>query len=486
MDIFNVQSLITKKRIVTANDIDPTSSYLQVGVFQPGNKPSNSGNADAYPSYAIPISEIAVKSNKTIIVVDSKYGDDTAAVTAGVYDFNKPFQTIDAAIANAAYADTLWVLGGFHNTYSINEQLLDKGLTIYGWNCSISFDTAQTAAFAAELTIKGNATIYINANIDTMLAGYVNINIEATTVYSSAVLLLDNTSIDNPCYFTLKANYLEYVSDFFFTAGLTFNINIDVITLNRATVLENVGDFWIKNSGTGTVTTFTTVSRFNFGKATLDMLDGTSLIRIQDGSPINKFYLTGDITATNKLGIVTKATAIVIQDAAESFVEINANMNLTNVGAYTTFVSVSQAIIRGNILHDPTTNVDPFAACYYVDNGKVKLYADTRGRGKQLLIVPTGAPGNAEIDINNCKLINAGGIGNIVFATYSAVRIRIFNAKFIVDLANTYSAAASAPLPVEVYSLYDNVAMGTPNITNSLSAPVIGEMTDINMTDIGF
>lgn len=486
MDIFNIQALIKERKIVTANDIDPTEAYLQVGVFQEGNRRAGASNADAYPSYAIPISEIAVKSNKTIIVVDSKYGDDAAAVTAGVYDFNKPFQTIDAAIANAAYADTLWVLGGFHSTYSINEQLLDKGLTIYGWNCSISFDTAQTAAFAAELTIKGNASIYINANIDTMLAGYVNINIEATTVYSSALLLLDNSSIDTPCYFTLKANYLEYISDFFFTAGLTFNINIDVITLNRATVLDNVGDFWIKNSGTGTITTFTTVSRFNFGKATLDMLDGTSLIRLQDGSPINKFYLTGDITATNKLGIVTKATAIVIQDAAESFVEINANMNLTDVGAYTTFVSASQAIIRGNILHDPTTNTSPFASCYYIENGKVKLYADTRGRGKQLLIIPAGAPGNANIDISNCKLVNAGGLNSIIFAANSAVRIRIFNAKFIVDLANTSSATATAALPIEVYSLYDNVAMDGATITNSLSAPVIGEMTDTNMTDIGF
>jgi hypothetical protein len=58
MDIFNVQSLITKKRIVTANDIDPTSSYLQVGVYQPNNRKAGAADANTYPPFAIPLSQV--------------------------------------------------------------------------------------------------------------------------------------------------------------------------------------------------------------------------------------------------------------------------------------------------------------------------------------------------------------------------------------------------------------------------------------------
>ena len=65
----------------------------------------------------------------------------------------------------------------------------------------------------------------------------------------------------------------------------------------------------------------------------------------------------------------------------------------------------------------------------------------------------------------------------------------MFNAKFIVDLANTFSAIAAATLSAEVYSLYDNVAMDA-TIGNSLGTgspdQSIGELTNTNMTDIGF
>lgn len=58
MDILNIQALISRGRLVTSADIDPTETYVQIGVYQPGNRPSASGNPDAYASYVIPISEI--------------------------------------------------------------------------------------------------------------------------------------------------------------------------------------------------------------------------------------------------------------------------------------------------------------------------------------------------------------------------------------------------------------------------------------------
>jgi hypothetical protein len=58
MDILNIQALISRGRLVTSADIDPTETYVQIGVYQPGNRQNASGNPDAYASYTIAISEI--------------------------------------------------------------------------------------------------------------------------------------------------------------------------------------------------------------------------------------------------------------------------------------------------------------------------------------------------------------------------------------------------------------------------------------------
>jgi len=57
MDILNIQSLISQQKIVGSGDIDPDNAYLVVGVWQDGNRKSGASN-NAYPSYAIPLSEV--------------------------------------------------------------------------------------------------------------------------------------------------------------------------------------------------------------------------------------------------------------------------------------------------------------------------------------------------------------------------------------------------------------------------------------------
>ena len=57
MNIFDIQSLIAKRKLVSVQDIDPSNAYLQLGVYQPNMRKKGSGE-NAYPSYAIPLSEI--------------------------------------------------------------------------------------------------------------------------------------------------------------------------------------------------------------------------------------------------------------------------------------------------------------------------------------------------------------------------------------------------------------------------------------------
>ena len=56
MDILNVQSLIAQGLITDVASVDPNKAYVAVGVFQPGNRQAGAAG-NAYPSYAMPISE---------------------------------------------------------------------------------------------------------------------------------------------------------------------------------------------------------------------------------------------------------------------------------------------------------------------------------------------------------------------------------------------------------------------------------------------
>lgn len=493
MEDTTIESLIAQKRVVKRTDLlDPTNDYIVVGVYQNGTNKSK-GDGTSYKNYALALSEIAGNSvsNKNIIVVDSVFGDDASAAAAGNYDFNKPFQTINNAVANANTGDTLWVLGG---TYTILNNLLDKQLTIYAWNCTLIFRGPQTGSIFTALTIKGNADIYIlsGAVFKTTFCITANINIECNELYAfeDIPFFLDHLDYSQPCYFTLKANYLDIQGTYFAFLALNYNVNVDVTTLERIAqpVVDPMGDFWFTNLGAGAVTGFDTTSRFNFGSTNISSKSGHSLIKLDYGSPKNKYFVTGNYFAENYAG-VSAPTAIVSHDTSQSFVEIDATMNLIGVSAYVSRGDASQAIIKGNIIHDSNNYRSDFASCYYIRDGKLKLYADTRSIGNQILVVPAVTTLTPQIDINNCKLVNAGALNNIILNLQAACTLRIFNAKFIVDLANTFSAIASTTLLAEVYSLYDNVAMDA-TIGNSLGTgspdQSIGELTNTNMTDIGF
>jgi hypothetical protein len=496
MDIFNVQSLITKKRIVTANDIDPTSSYLQVGVYQPGNKPSNSGNADAYPSYAIPISEISSINLKNLIVVDAVYGNDTTAVAAGIYDFNKPFQTIDAAIANAsAKGDTLWLLGG---SYTINDgPLLDLNLTIYAWNCELNFAVSLASKEpTARLTIKGNATIIlldtVTPTIDTSLSENVNINIECANFLVAASntsypLFLSSVDPDIPCYFTLKADYMIYDSGIFFLAAHNFNVNIDVTTLERQATFLGIptGDFWFTNLNG--VSNIITVSRLNFNRAELFQEEGTNLINVSNGR-YNTVHLTGDIISKILSNVplpgVTNPTAIVLMDASQSYMYIDANLNLSSVGALVSRSFPPKISIKGSIVHS-TLGTSPFSSTIYLEKGLVKLYAEILANSTNIIyFAASSLPTATSIDINNCKLVQSSGV---VFTNTGSPTIRLYNATFIITSGSAVSASSTVPLAVEIYSLYANKAMDSVNISPALTAGTVeGEMVDPAMTAMGW
>jgi|688.fasta_scaffold193819_2 hypothetical protein len=58
MDIVKIQTLIAQGRVVELTDIDPTQSFVQIGIYQPDNRKIGSGS-NTYPPFVIPLSELA-------------------------------------------------------------------------------------------------------------------------------------------------------------------------------------------------------------------------------------------------------------------------------------------------------------------------------------------------------------------------------------------------------------------------------------------
>jgi hypothetical protein len=64
MDIVKIQALIAQGRIVELTDIDPTQSFVQIGVYQPDNRKIGSAN-NTYLPFVIPLNELGGGGNVT-------------------------------------------------------------------------------------------------------------------------------------------------------------------------------------------------------------------------------------------------------------------------------------------------------------------------------------------------------------------------------------------------------------------------------------
>ena len=94
MDIVQVQALIAQGKVVKVIDIDPSQSYVQIGVYQPDNRKIGSAN-NTYPSFVIPLSELTKGSTwGTITGLLANQLDLQAALDAK-YDITNPDGFID-------------------------------------------------------------------------------------------------------------------------------------------------------------------------------------------------------------------------------------------------------------------------------------------------------------------------------------------------------------------------------------------------------
>lgn len=163
MDIFNVQALIKEGKIVTPSDVDPTNSYLQLGVYQEGNRKNNSANP-AYPPYAIRLSDLGGATNPIVryvyLIPDASDATRMGGTPANVYT---TFQTAYAA------ANTLQTtLGG--TVY----------LVVYGDNSASNL--VLTSNFNPDIRLIGESPFLSEV-------GNINLNNAAGTAYDFGTAL---------------------------------------------------------------------------------------------------------------------------------------------------------------------------------------------------------------------------------------------------------------------------------------------------------
>ena len=144
MDISNIQALISRGRLVSISQLDPTETYVQIGVFQPGNRQNGSGNPDTYPSFVIPLSEIGkVPSLQQVL------------------DFNhdlqngKNYQGTQAGQGNTGQNVNAFGKGAALNNQGDNLNAI--GITAGEGNSGLSINAI------GEITAKGNTGNYVNA-----------------------------------------------------------------------------------------------------------------------------------------------------------------------------------------------------------------------------------------------------------------------------------------------------------------------------------
>jgi len=124
MDIVKIQTLIAQGRVVELTDIDPTQSFVQIGVYQPDNRKIGSGN-NTYPSFVIPLSELGSSNGSTNSLnatIDLNTTDDQfIVIPKGTYIIDKVYLSGATVDVSTTLAYELQVLHGIDILFQSTE-----------------------------------------------------------------------------------------------------------------------------------------------------------------------------------------------------------------------------------------------------------------------------------------------------------------------------------------------------------------------------
>jgi hypothetical protein len=157
MDIVNIESLISQNRSVDVSAIDTNSTYIQIGVFQTGNR-KRTGNPNSYAPYVISIAELLSAVPPVAPVVNNGL-----STTLGVIQLGGPLvKNTDINVAGFNFR----VLNGANlSAHFTNRILADAaGGTSVSWGARELYDSTGVASALWDLRILSDNTA--NNSID--------------------------------------------------------------------------------------------------------------------------------------------------------------------------------------------------------------------------------------------------------------------------------------------------------------------------------
>lgn len=441
MDIFNIQALVDERRVVKITDIDPATSYAQIGVFQVNNRAAGAANPNTYRAYAIALSELggAVINNKNFIGVDPVYGNDTQAVTDGKYNPNSPFKNIDVAVANAASNDVILLYPGTHNTFGISNPVC----SFYGLGGSVisnPYGGSVFSLFNGVLRITGDSVI--------------------TNVSGPAI---------NATLSTVEVQCKAIISTAIFYAGLYIDKNSKAtVTCKELDTRQNFANAVVVD-GDSELILNADVMRYSW----VGYIVGTSSTLIANVAKNIQHDLVGDFTALGNTCVLvangaTKATAKINGDLYDE----KTGPPASGAGAALNFQNSATGVI---ILNGHRSYVKQIYALrnancpggeIIVNSEIINQYANTVGGASGM-----GAWLNAGIIRLRNKLQTVNGAATDPCITLAGGTL-ILDGAVILANPGAESIAAPAPITYKCYSGYTNNAPNA-NATNAIAGTTL-------------
>lgn len=152
MDILNIQALIKEGKIVSLADIDPTKTYIQIGVFQSGNRLNGAGNANTFAPFAIPLDALVAPVSPCCPTLDA----DGNLITV-----DNSNNTVNVAPGGTHLVDN------FSGTVIVNDHY-DGGMEMWicgGGDCKL---VQITSASPGNSTFTMNGSGYEWTNVDNL------------------------------------------------------------------------------------------------------------------------------------------------------------------------------------------------------------------------------------------------------------------------------------------------------------------------------
>lgn len=494
MNIFEIQSLIARRRVVTLADIDPNNSYLQVGVFQEGNRKSTASNADTYPPYAIPISALlgtSVTDLKNYLLVDSIYGNDGTAVKNNDL---LPYQTIDAAIADAVPFDVIIINPGTYLSFtSIMRPSGAAGtLTFYchpgvNWNALSPTGPSGCADPGTSLYIYGNGNITFSVRpfgvtgdfngeivieCDTLRFAFGGYMILQNTTYLPTALTPENLSIN------CRVLKFEDVTGIIYT--LPWQVNITAERM-ESTIFGpggfGISEIWQGGDSQDPLNPLLIKTVINVGKVIKNNPAGCTFMNIIGGAAVNENYINANVDQGPHGAQISTLFRL---QGTNSKVYYDGVANLIDAGIVYDQSGLTPFLqVKGKLYHQ-----DTFASLlttpYYVQTMKLELRNDTISSTVNNPVVDMSV--TSQVDLVSAKIVGTdiSGLAPALIVKSGGLpcKLRLRDAYLI----NGGSPSIQAPAPgepMEVYSAFANAA--SVNMVNSLGATAL--IVDAAITD---